>query len=164
MPAVRCPFPNCNYTTDDLDAVIVAALLNAHTLTHTANSHPPAPVEKVKRPSISAGGSSEEWAYFKSRWQDYVNATKITRQERVVQLLECCNEPLRRDLTRSSGGSLASKSETEVITAIQRLAVREENVMVARVTLHNMRQDRDETIRSFGARIRGQAGICKFTI
>ena len=50
------------------------------------------------------------------------------------------------------------------MAAIKRLAVREENTMVARVQLHNMRQDRDETIRSFDARLRGQAGICKFTI
>ena len=34
--------------------------------------------------------------------------------------------------------------------------------MVARVTLHNMRQDRDEPIRAYGARLRGQASICKF--
>ena len=32
--------------------------------------------------------------------------------------------------------------------------------MVARVQLHNMCQDRDETIHSFGAWIRGQAGVC----
>ena len=43
------------------------------------------------------------------------------------------------------------------------LAVREENVMVARVTLHNMKQDRGEPICAFGARLRGQAGVCKFT-
>ena len=36
--------------------------------------------------------------------------------------------------------------------------------MVARVQLHNMRQDRDETIRSFSARLRGQAGVCKFVV
>jgi len=36
--------------------------------------------------------------------------------------------------------------------------------MVARVTLHNLRQDRDETIRAFGARLHGQAGVCKFII
>ena len=36
--------------------------------------------------------------------------------------------------------------------------------MVARVTLHNMRQDRDETVRGFGARFRGQASACKFVI
>ena len=44
------------------------------------------------------------------------------------------------------------------------VAMREENCMVARVHLHNMRQDWDETIRSFGARLKGQAGVCKFTI
>ena len=48
--------------------------------------------------------------------------------------------------------------------AIRRLAVREENTTVARVQLHNMRQDRDEPIRSFCARLRGQAGVCKFVI
>ena len=35
--------------------------------------------------------------------------------------------------------------------------------MVARVQLHNMHQDRDETVRSFCACLCGQAGICKFT-
>ena len=34
--------------------------------------------------------------------------------------------------------------------------------MVARVALHDMRQDNDETIRSFGARIRGQANVCQY--
>ena len=36
--------------------------------------------------------------------------------------------------------------------------------MVVRVTLHNMRQGRDEPVRSFCARLRGQAGVCKFLI
>ena len=36
--------------------------------------------------------------------------------------------------------------------------------MVARVSLHNMRQDRDETVRSYCARLNGQAGVCKFVI
>ena len=34
--------------------------------------------------------------------------------------------------------------------------------MVARVTLHNMSQDCDETIRSFGSRIKDQANTCKY--
>jgi len=42
------------------------------------------------------------------------------------------------------------------------LDVRKENVMVARVNLANKRQDRDDTVHSFGARIRGQANICKY--
>ena len=160
MPAVDCPIPGCDYKTPDLDAAIVAALLTAHSAIHTSGQA--AKVEKVKRPTIAAAGTSEEWAYFKSRWSDYVDATKITGKDKVVQLLECCDEPLRKDLTRAAGGSLTNKTEDEVLSAIKKLAVREENTMVARVTLHNMRQDRDETVRSFGARLRGQADICKF--
>ena len=41
------------------------------------------------------------------------------------------------------------------------LAVRQESVMVARVELHVMRQNQDESVRSFGARVKGQASICK---
>ena len=94
----------------------------------------------------------------------YVDATKVTGRDKVVQLLECCDEQLRKDLTRSAGGSLTNKPEADVLVAIKKLAVREENTMVARVTLHNMRQDRDEPVRGFGARLRGQAGVCKFLI
>ena len=33
--------------------------------------------------------------------------------------------------------------------------------MVARVALHNMKQGRDEPVRAFGARLRGQASVCR---
>ena len=48
--------------------------------------------------------------------------------------------------------------------ARKKLAVKEENAMVARMKLHNMHQDHEETIRSFCARARGQASICKITM
>lgn len=164
MPAVQCPIEGCDYVTADLDAAIVAALITAHCTTHAPGPVTAAKVEKVKRPVISSAGTSEEWAYFKSRWSDYVDATKITGRDKVVQLLECCDEQLRKDLTRSAGGSLTNKPENEVMEAIKKLAVREENTMVARVTLHNMRQDRDEPVRRFCARLIGQASVCKFLI
>ena len=126
---------------------------------------PAAPrVEKVTRPTISSAGTSEEWAYFTTRWTEYVAATRITGRDQVVQLLECCDNQLRKDLTCNAGGSLSDKPIDEVLTAIKQLAIREENVMVARVGLHNMSQDRDEPIRGYAARLRGQAGICKFSV
>ncbi|CAG2231646.1 unnamed protein product [Mytilus edulis] len=138
MPAVQCPIPGCEYVTDDLDAAIVAVLITVHSTTHAPGPVTAAKVEKVKRPVISTAGTSEEWAYFESRWSDYVEATKIAGRDKVVQLLECCDEQLRKDLTRSAGGSLTNKPVQEVLAAIKKLAVREENTMVARVTLHNM--------------------------
>ena len=164
MPKVKCPIADCEYETPELDAAIVAALITAHSQTHTHATATAAKVEKVRRPVISAAGTSEEWEYFQHRWTDYVKATKITGGDRVMQLLECCDEPLRKDLTRYNGGTLAAKSIDEVMTAIRRLAVREENSMVARVALHNMKQDRDEPVRNYTARLRGQASVCKFKV
>ena len=88
----------------------------------------------------------------RSRWNDYVKATKLVGTDKVIQLLECCDNQLRKDLTRNAGGTLTGKTEDEVLTAMKTLAVREENVMVARVTLRNMRQDRGKPIRVYGAR------------
>ncbi|CAG2254453.1 unnamed protein product [Mytilus edulis] len=93
MPAVKCPVPDCQYETDDLDAVVVAALLTTHATVHSA-----------------AAGA-------------IVSA-------KVEKLLECCDETLRRDITRSAGGSLVDKSEQEVLAAMRTLTVREENTMV----------------------------------
>ena len=159
MPVIRCPVDGCGYCTPDQEAVIGAALLNAHTTTHqTQGPTQAARVEKVKRPA----GTTEDWIYFQSRWGDYTKATKLVGPDRVLQLLECCDEQLRRDLTRNAGGTLAGGTEEEVLAAMKALAVREENVMVARVTLHHMKQDRDEPIRAFAARLKGQASVCKY--
>ena len=165
MPVVKCPIEGCEYETPDTDPVIAAALITTHATSHQTPSRPTqaARVEKVRRPSISSAGTTEDWLYFKSRWGDYVKATKIEGTDRVIQLLECCDEQLRKDLTRNAGGTLTEMTEDQVFKAMKTLAIREENTMVARVTLHNMKQGRDEPVRAFGARLRGQASVCKFT-
>ena len=90
----------------------------------------------------------EDWQYYKSRWDDYVKATKVAGTDKIIQLLECCDEQLRKDLTRDAGHLLTEMTEEEVFAAMKKLAVREENIMVARVALHNMRQDTTETNQS----------------
>ena len=91
-----------------------------------------------------------------------MEATKLSGIDKVIQLLECYDDQLHWDLTRNAGGTLIGKTKVEVFAAMKILAVREENVMVARVTLHNMKQDRGEPIRAYGARLRGQASVFKF--
>ena len=164
---MKCPIVGCEFETAEAeDGAIIAALLNLHASSHAASTHAATAqatqAEKLKRPTISSAGSSEEWAYFETRWDEYRRGTKLTGGDVVVQLLECCSDELRKDLIRAAGGSLSGKPEQDVLTAIKMLAVRKENTMVARAALHNMRQDRDEAIRSFGARIKGQAGICNY--
>ena len=162
MPKVQCSFPDCPYTTDNLPAELVLKLLDIHAGSHATPPQPTVKIERVHHPTISSAGTSEEWQYFQTRWGEYMAATKISGTDRVIQLLECCDDQLRKDLTRAAGKSLTTQSEEEVLRARKRLAIQKENIMVARVALHDMRQDNDETIHSFGARIRGQANVCQY--
>ena len=127
--------------------------------------HPALPLHlRSRRSDAQSCRTSDDWSYFQSRWSEYKAATKIQGNDIVIQLLECCDKQLRKDLTHNTGGSLSGKPEITVMAAIRSLAVPEDNYMVARVQLHQMRQDRDEPIRRFGAHLRGQAGNWKFTM
>ncbi|KAJ8373500.1 hypothetical protein SKAU_G00040800 [Synaphobranchus kaupii] len=95
-------------------------------------------------------------------FSEYKTGTKLVGPDIVAQLLECCEEDVRKDLTRAAGKSLADSDEKDVLAAMKALAVRAENTMVARVALSNMRQGYEEPIRSFHARIKGQADTCKY--
>lgn len=163
MPSIECPVPGCTYATPD-----TAALLTTHATTHAALTPPTAgasvKIERVRRPTIIPASTSEDSKYFLTRWDEYKAATKITGRDIIVQLLECCDEQLRKDLTRSSVGPMTGKTEAAILASIKTLAAREENAIVARVALNNMHQDQDESVRSFGTRFRGQAGVCKYVI
>ena len=162
MTVVSCPL--CDYETDDDSDTIAVVLLSTHAISHTPGATASsAKVERVKRPVVSSAGTSEDWNYFLSRWNYYVEATKVTGKDEVLQLLECCDEEIRRDVNRMSGGSLTNKTAEEALLAIRTLAVWEESPMVARAALYAMHQDRYEPVRTFAARARGQARTCKFT-
>ena len=168
MPTVPCSHaPGCSYVTDSEatigEAIVLLQMHEKAKHEQQTVSNSSAKADKVRRPTITGGGSSEDWQYFVTRWEEYAAATKLSESDKVLQLLECCDEQLRRDLTRAAGGTLSSKPEDEVMEAIRKLAVREENTMVGRFTLHQMSQDTDEPVRNFGARIKGQANVCNYS-
>ena len=162
--AVRCPFPDCTVSTPaELDPAIAAVVLSTHAMVHSRPvKAKPAP---VKRPEVSSGGTTEGWSYFLSRWRSYSQAVELSARDTTIQLLECCDQKLRRDVTRNCVGPLPIEdlSEENLLKAIRTLAVREENPKVARVALSRMMQDRGEPIRAFAARLCGQAEVCRFT-
>ena len=108
MPVFRCPIEGCRYEMPDVEPVVGATLITAYAISHQVPSGPTqmARAEKVKRPCISSAGTTEDWQYFKSRWSDYVKATRLEGTDRVIQLLECCDKQLPKDLTRNAGGTL----------------------------------------------------------
>ena len=63
----------------------------------------------------------------------------------------------------TAGAWSYQNSRKPTLAAIKALAVRIEAPTVARDCLHNMSQDREESVRAFGARLRGQAATCQYT-
>ena len=141
--------------------VLAAAHLQGHLLNHKGTER--SKIEAVERPTVSAAGTSQDWLYFQSRWEDYVKATNVKGADQAIQLLECCDSELRKGIQRNGGMALSRKPLDDIMKAIKTLAVRVENPTVARDRLHNMSQDRGESVRAFGARLRGQAATCQYT-
>ena len=159
MAPIKCPVTGCTQTfPEGLDPAVRVAMLDLHArANHADAAAPQAPsprikAETVKRPVIKASGTEEEWQYFLQRWSIYKQATKLVGGDVIFQLLETCDESLRRDLTRAHG-ELVGEPEDTVLGHIKRFAVRMENPMVARVQLQQLRQDRDKPMRSFAARL-----------
>ena len=165
MAGTRCPFNGCEYAVPEgtLDAM-APIVFSTHALNHKTVEVSAGKVDPVRRPTITANGTTEAWAYFLTRWGQYATATRIAGVPRVLQLLECCDEDLRHSLTCSSRLDLADEAEDVVLAAIKRMAVRRENILCARTAIHKMIQGPDETVREFHSRLRGQANTCRYTI
>ena len=106
---VLCSAPDCHHSFGSATGQALVALIELHGRTAHA---PPTPAatepantkaEKVRRPTITSQGNTEDWTYFHSRWQEYKAATKLTGTDIVHQLLETCEESLRKDLHRTYG-------------------------------------------------------------
>ena len=110
MVIINCPYPGCAFNTGNVAEALAAMLLQIHASGFHSGGTPDvdqsnvttitvvACVRKVWCPTISAGSSTEAWCYFNIRWTDYVTATKITGQDHVIRLLECCDEDLGKNL------------------------------------------------------------------
>ena len=168
---MKCPVDSCAYRPHVSDATLTATLLTIHAQSQhvamPATSHaavPTALVETISRLTVDEGISLEDWLYFEQRWQEYKDATRVAGLDLIYQLVDCCNpDGLRKNLVRVHRDTLASCNECELLANIKKLAVRTENAMVARDILSKMRQDRDEPVRAYSARLKGQARVRQFT-
>ncbi len=89
--AVRCSYPGCTFEIEaGTNPAIAGPLLQGH-----VSRAKPAP---VRRPEISTGGSTEGWHYFLTRWRAYASAVHLSAEDIPVQLLECLEPNLRRDV------------------------------------------------------------------
>ena len=166
-----CTFTDCTYKTPALPPQFAFQQMG----THRADAHPTidAPVapavtattpkpEKVARPTFDLNQSVEKWKYYQTRWNTYKTATGLTGNNIQIQLLETCSDNLRFALYQSDA-SINTKSEQQILTAMKKLAVKEENQLVSRIKLGIFNQEPGEAVNKFASRLQGQAELCTFT-
>ena len=144
---------------------------------HNENNHKQQPVqtaeagsqkrraEKVSRPTIKMGSSEDDFIFFKCLFESYKRFCQLTDDTEIRdQLLACCETDLRRDLHIYLGTGVDTKSEVKLLAEIKKIAVITRSNLVNVVSLMSAAQEHGETCRSYLARIRGLANVCKLSV
>ena len=176
MPKIKCPIAGCTWESADLDGSFAACItqqLQMHDKAVHSQPTPPAPPAptsvsqkhqlKIDPPRINIGSSPEEWASFKRQWTMYKHGTLLEDSQKSTALFYCCSNDLRQDILRDIQDDIETLPEKDLLAEIERLAVKEENVLVHRMKLGKLMQAPGMGIRTFLASLRGQAALCKFT-
>ena len=111
------------------------------------------------------GSSEDDFIFFKCLFESYKRSCQLTDVPDIRdQLLACCETDLRRDLHRYLGTGVDAKSEAELLAEIRKIAVVTRSNLVNVVSLMSAAQEHGETCRSYLARIRGLANVCKLSV
>ena len=101
MVIVACPLQGCSFVTDDLDASIVAVLLQIHASSHSSENVNSMKGPKLDRPRIDVGADQEVWNSFLRRWENFRMGSNIRDCIAPVQLLQCAGEELSEMLLKT---------------------------------------------------------------
>ena len=121
-------------------------------------------LSKIPRPDISGGCSQEDFKFFKKKWDQYVRASNETDPTKLRdQLITCPNDSLMNALYKALGDRIDDINVTDLMKEIEELAVVRQSNNVNTLAMINAKQERDEPVRQFAARLRGLAAICDLT-
>ena len=165
-PAQKCSVPDCPYETPENIPTweMLTTHLNAHAQSVHIQPSPTTPTVSSKtakktRPAITPQMSEESWRFFIDEWERYKRQTQVKNQELLDELWSCMSDELRQ-LAFAEGGTTNLDTEAAMTTRIKSLAVVALHSSVHVVNLHELRQQSDENVHSFAARVRGIAASC----
>ena len=93
---VQWSAPGCEHSFGTATGQSLTALIELHART----AHPPpaatepsnVKAEKVRRPTIASQGTTEDWSYFRSRWEEYKAETKVGGADLGYELIAAAEE------------------------------------------------------------------------
>ncbi|XP_048576277.1 uncharacterized protein LOC125557593 [Nematostella vectensis] len=168
MVVIECTVPDCEFKTTDASEVVAIALLANHNLVHRNEAQPgrlPANTAlkgpKLDRPKIDVSVTMEEWNIFTRRWEVIRAGSGIDENSAPSQLFQCAGTELEDSILKANPNA-ANESLTKLMKAMRSLSIIPIATCVLRTELLQMRQERDESFRSFTAKVRGKAETCAY--
>ena len=119
----------------------------------------PSKTAKKERPAITNQMTEEQWRFYLDEWGRYKRQTGIKAQELLDELWSCMAEELRQ-LAFAEGGTVNLTTEDLMMKKIKSLAVVSLHSSIHVVNLHETRQQSDENVHSFAARVKGISASC----
>ena len=161
MVVAKCMFTGCSFETENMEPILAAQILESHSLNHKLEiSSRNGRAERMKRPSVSCDISQQEFSFFLRDWALYERY--LSESEIASELITSCDDELRRCLYRNHS-EIEKKNKEVILEAIKSFAVKSESFVVHQVNHIRMCQGRDEPIKKFVARLKGQASVCEYT-
>ena len=173
-----CTHPDCTYgvggtpyKTPALEIEYALQVLDRHVLLRhgvhcTGGGEPGGGIKKVHmqkipRPEISGGSSQEDFRQFKVQCYQYVRASNETDEVKLRdQLLQCPDTDLKKAVHRALGVRVTTINVANLLTEIETLAMIKQSNHVNILTMIKSKQERDEPVQQFSARLRGLAAVC----
>ena len=119
---------------------------------------------KIPRPEISGGSSQEDFRQFKVKWNQYVRASNVTDADNLRDdLMHCPDAALEKAVHRALGVRVETINVEDLLREIETLAVIKQSNHVNILGLMKSKQEREEPVRQFAARLRGLAAVCDLT-
>lgn len=132
---------------------------------HNAQVHAPAVaaagagarVEKIKRPTLQITGSvveEDQWSFFSQEWRDYKALAGVLVANANVELRKCLPPEVGLLLHKTYGQEVETQNENTLLDNIRKLTVRVRNKLAAAVELNQLRQEPDQPVETFLAKLK----------
>ena len=117
-------------------------------------------MERLDRPTLEPNCSQMDFSIFKKLWGIYCNSAG-NKTDTILrdQLNECAENSLKKTLFNTIGKRWNTISSMDLMTEMEVDAVEKQSDMLNEIHLMEAKQDRNEPVRKFLARLRGLASI-----
>jgi hypothetical protein len=110
-------------------------------------------LEKLPRPTISAGSNQQDYKFFIEQWNRYKRSSGEADADKLRDQLMYCPDKALRKHVRSLGDRADTITEEDLLKEIEKLVVERQSNLINTVALMSATQERDEGIRQFALQL-----------